>query len=66
MAWSVSRVEDITIGQGFIPSPGFTIQENGQSPTLTMIFEDLTTAEQCASAMRQIIKKATDIVGPDR
>lgn len=66
MVWSVSRVEDIAIGPGFIPSPGFTIQENGQSPALTMIFEDLKTAEQCASAMREIVNKATEIIGRDR
>jgi len=66
MAWSVSRVEDMIIGQGFIPSPGFTIQEDGRPPSLTVIFEDLKTAEQCASAMRQIINKATEIVGRDR
>ena len=66
MAWSVSRVEDMIIGQGFIPSPGFTIQEDGRPPSLTVIFEDLKTAEQCASAMRQIINKATEIVGRNR
>ena len=66
MAWSVSKVEDMIIGQGFIPSPGFTIQEDGRPPSLTVIFEDLKTAEQCASAMRQIINKATEIVGRDR
>jgi hypothetical protein len=65
MAWSVSTVEDIDIGEGFIPSPGFTIQEDGRSPSLIMLFEDLKTAEQCASAMRQIINKATEIVGRD-
>jgi len=66
MAWSVSKVEDMIIGQGFIPSPGFTIQEDGRPPSLTVIFEDLKTAEQCASAMRQIINRATEIVGRDR
>ena len=66
MAWSVSRVEDMIIGEGVIPSPGFTIQEDGRPPSLTVIFEDLKTAEQCASAMRQIINKAMEIVGRDR
>jgi hypothetical protein len=66
MAWSVSRVEDIAIGEGFVPSPGFTIQEDDRPPALTMIFEDLKTAEQCASAMRQIINKATEIMGRDQ
>jgi hypothetical protein len=65
MAWSVGKVQDIAIAQGFIPSPGFTIQEDGRPPSLTMIFEDLKTAEQCASSMREIIHKATEIRGRD-
>jgi len=63
MGWNVSRVAEIAIQQGFIPSPGFTVQEDGRPPSLTLLFEDLKTAEQCASAMREIIHKATEIVG---
>ena len=55
MIWRVGKVENIDIGSGFIPSPGFTIQQDGRSPSLTIIFEDLKTAEQCASSMREII-----------
>jgi hypothetical protein len=65
MGWSVSRVQEIAIGQGFIPSPGFTVQEDGRPPSLTLIFEDVKTAEQCASSMREIVYKATEIVGRD-
>jgi len=50
---------------GFIPSPGFTIQEDDQPPVLTITFEDMKTAEQCASSMREIIAKATEIMGRD-
>src|SRR6266849_395729 len=53
------HVATIDIGSGFISSPGFTIQQDGRSPSLTIIFEDLKTAEQCASSMREIIDKAT-------
>jgi hypothetical protein len=45
----------ISIPRTFIPSPGFTIQQDGRSPSLTMTFEDLKTDEQCASSMREII-----------
>src|SRR5262249_48845315 len=65
MMWRVGKVENIDMGSGFIPSPGFTIQQDGRSPTLTIIFEDLKTAEQCASSMREIIDKATAIRGRD-
>jgi hypothetical protein len=65
MIWQVGKVEDIDLGGGFIPSPGFTVQHDGRAPILTLIFEDLKTAEQCASAMRQIVEKATAIRGGD-
>jgi hypothetical protein len=65
MIWRVGKVQGIDIGQDFIPSPGFTIQQDGRSPSLTMTFEDLKTAEQCASSMREIIDKATAIRGRD-
>src|SRR5262252_8005712 len=66
MIWRVGKVENIDIGSGFISSPGFTIQQDGRSPSLTIIFEDLKTAEQCASSMREIIDKATAIRGRDQ
>ena len=63
MVWRVGKVQDIDTGPGFIPSPGFTIQQDDRPPSLTIIFEDLKTAEQCASSMREIIDKATEIIG---
>jgi hypothetical protein len=65
MAWRVGKVQDTDTGPGFIPSPGFTIQQDDRAPTLTILFEDLKTAEQCASSMRDIIHKATEIIGRD-
>jgi hypothetical protein len=65
MAWRVGKVQDLNTGAGFIPSPGFTIQQDDLPPSLTILFEDLKTAEQCASSMREIIDKATEIVGRD-
>ena len=40
MIWRVGQVENIDMGSGFIPSPGFTNQQEGRSPSLTIIFED--------------------------
>jgi hypothetical protein len=65
MVWTVGRVQDIGTGSDFIPSPGFTIKQGDGPPSLTLLFEDLKTAEQCASSMRQIIDKATEIIGRD-
>jgi hypothetical protein len=65
MIWRVGKVQDFDLGGGFITSPGFTIQQEGRAPALTLIFEDLNTAEQCASAMGEIIDKATAIKGRD-
>ena len=56
---------DIDLGDGFVTSPGFTIQQESRAPAFTLIFEDLKTAEQCASAMREIIDKTTAIRGGD-
>jgi hypothetical protein len=64
MIWRVGKVENIDLGDGFT-SPGFTIQQEGRAPALTLIFEDLKTAEQCASAMREIVDKTTAIRGGD-
>ena len=63
MIWRVGKVEDIDLGDGFVTSPGFTIKQEGRAPALTLLFEDLKTAEQCASAMREIVDKATAIRG---
>ena len=41
MIWRVGKVHDFDLGDGFIPSPGFTIQQEGRAPALTLIFEDL-------------------------
>jgi hypothetical protein len=65
MIWRVGKVEDIDLGDGFVTSPGFTIEQEGRAAALTLIFEDLKTAEQCASAMREIIDKTTAIRGGD-
>jgi hypothetical protein len=43
--------------------PGFVIQEEGSSPTLTLVFEDQKTAEDCANAMKRVFEKAVGIRG---
>jgi hypothetical protein len=59
MAWIVSTVESICFEDG----PGFVVQEEGSSPTLTLVFEDRKTADECASAMKHIFDSALGIRG---
>jgi hypothetical protein len=44
----------------------FTIQQEGRAPALTLIFEDLKTAEQCASAMREMRRRSKGVISSCR
>jgi hypothetical protein len=62
MAWIVGTVQNISLEEGAPEHPGFFIQE-GSSPALALVFEDIKTADECASAMKQIFNKALGIRG---
>jgi hypothetical protein len=62
MAWIVGTVQNISLEEGAPQLPGFFIQE-GSSPSLALIFEDIKTAQECASAMQHIFNKALGISG---
>jgi hypothetical protein len=62
MAWIVGTVQNISLEDGAPEFPGFFIQE-GSSPALALVFEDIKTAQECASAMQQIFNKARGISG---
>jgi hypothetical protein len=62
MAWIVGTVQNISLEDGAPELPGFFIQE-GSSPALALVFEDIKTAQECASAMKQIFNKARGISG---
>ena len=47
------------------PVPASPSNRRAALQPLTLIFEDLKTAEQCASAMREIVDKTTAIKGRD-
>jgi hypothetical protein len=59
MAWIVSTVQSISLEEGAPELPGFFCQ--GSSAELTLVFEDVTTAEECAHAMKRILDKAVGI-----
>src|SRR6266545_1550067 len=63
MAWIVSTVQSICLEDGLPDCPGFVVQEEGSSPTLTLVFEDRKTADECASAMKHIFDSALGIRG---
>jgi hypothetical protein len=62
MAWIVGTVQNISLEEGAPKRPGFFIEE-GSSPALALVFEDVKTARECASAMKQIFDKAVGIRG---
>jgi hypothetical protein len=62
MAWIVGTVQKISLQEGAPELPGFFIQE-GSSPALALVFEDIKTADECAGAMKQIFNKALGISG---
>jgi hypothetical protein len=62
VAWVVGAVQNISLEDGAPELPGFFIQE-GSSPALVFVFEDIKTAQECASAMKQIFNKARGISG---
>ena len=64
MAWSVGKVQSISMGQDPV-LPGFTIQQDGRSPSLTIIFDDEATARECAELMESIVDQAFAIRSRD-
>jgi hypothetical protein len=62
MAWIVGTVQNISLEEGAPERPGFFIEE-GSSPALALVFEDVKTPRECASAMKQIFDKALGIRG---
>ena len=59
MAWIVGTVQNISLEEGAPERPGFFIQEG----SLALVFEDVKTAHECASAMKQVFDKAVGIRG---
>ena len=64
MSWRVGDVQDTAIGPH--TGPGFNLAQDGRSPTLSLLFEDPKTANECADLMQKIIDKASAIQGRDQ
>jgi hypothetical protein len=65
MAWSVGKVQNINFGPGSPSYPGFTIQQVGRSPSLSFMFGDNKTAQECAALMQKIVDRSVEIRGRD-
>jgi hypothetical protein len=61
MAWIVSTVQSVSLQEGAPELPGFFVGQSASSPELTLVFEDVTTAEECANAMKRILDRAVGI-----
>jgi hypothetical protein len=61
MAWIVSTVQSISLEEGAPELPGFFVGSSSSSPELTLVFEDVITAEESANAMKRILDKAVGI-----
>jgi hypothetical protein len=58
MAWVLSTVQSISLEEGAPELPGFFLGQSESSPALTLVFEDIKIAEECANAMKRILDKA--------
>jgi hypothetical protein len=63
MAWVLSTVQNISLEKGAPELPGFFVGQSSSSAELTLVFEDVATAEECADAMKRILDKAVGIRG---
>jgi hypothetical protein len=54
-------VQSISLEEGLPNRPGFFVGPSDSPTTLTLVFEDLATAEDCAKAMKHILDKAVGI-----
>jgi hypothetical protein len=63
MAWKLGAIQDIDTGLNGFVGPGFVLQQEGKSPSLTMVFGDRRTAEQCRVQFEGVLDKAAAIIG---
>jgi hypothetical protein len=61
MAWIVSTVQSISLEKGAPELPGFFVGQSSSSPELTLVFKEVSTAEECANAMKRVLDKAVGI-----
>jgi hypothetical protein len=63
MPWKVGNVQEIQTDINGFSGPGFVLQQEGHSPSLTMIFQDHKAATAARTAFVSIVDKAAVIVG---
>jgi hypothetical protein len=63
MAWKLGEVQDINTDINGFSGPGFVLQQEGRSPSLTMVFHDRKSAAEARVAFDLILDKAAVIIG---
>jgi hypothetical protein len=63
MAWKVGKVQQIATSINGFSGPGFVLQQDGRSPSVTMVFHDYKTASETRTALEAIVDKAGVIIG---
>lgn len=61
MAWKLTEVAQIQIPTGDV-MPGFNLQQDGHSPTITFVFENSAKASASRDAMLDILDNCAAIV----
>jgi len=61
MIWIVKRADAIQIGA--YAGPGFSVQQEGRPPSLTLVFRNNRDAEQSAAAMERILENSLAVSG---
>jgi hypothetical protein len=63
MGWKVGKVQHIGTGINGFSGPGFALQQDGRSPSVTMVFHDNEAASKARTALESIVDKAAAIIG---
>jgi hypothetical protein len=61
MPWKLTEVADIQIPTGHI-MPGFNLQQEGHSPSISFVFENRQKAESGRDAMQDLLDDCAAIV----
>jgi hypothetical protein len=62
MGWKLGEVQHIATDINGFSGPGFVLQQDGRSPSITMVFHDKKAASEARIAFTSILDKAAVII----
>jgi hypothetical protein len=62
MGWKVGKVQEVDTGLNGFSGPGFVLQQDGRSPSLTIVFHDQKTADESREKFEEIIDSAAVVL----